>query len=106
MGWSWYGNSCSLDGCCLGHTRVASGTHTDARLACRPNDDEKASQEAVVSADSAVGKDGDGMEGAERQATVDDLEWDDVIHLWANAHACYIETVSYTHLTLPTILLV
>lgn len=34
---------------------------------------------------------GEPSESDEGQMTLDDVEWDDVITLWANAHACYIE---------------
>ena len=75
----------------LRYTGIASGMHTDAMVAYRSQDDANMSQETVASAGSAVGKDGAGADSAKRQATVDDIEWDDVINLWANVHACYIE---------------
>ena len=75
----------------FGQSLVARDMHTDARRVCRPQQNLESAQERVASAGCADGKDGAGNEAAELEPTVDDLEWDDVIDLWANAHACYIE---------------
>lgn len=68
-----------------------SGLQTDVQAPCSSQTDTQESKGDALRAGGAIDDAESGAEGAEQMASVDDLEWDDVLTLWANAHACYIE---------------
>jgi hypothetical protein len=74
---------------------LPASRNTDAHAPCSPHTDAVDTANTEVNAAGAADGDneahGEGEGSAETEASLDDLEWDDVLDLWANAHACYIE---------------